>query len=80
MDKGPSLYQSKYYFNIIHNNFVGSLQIRQTQCNFITVNYFHDPKRCFIFHRDNNDFETFIMSYTFVHTLLLNQISVFFNS
>ena len=71
MDKSPSLYQNKYIFNIIHNNFVGSLEVRQIQCNFIRVNYFHDPKRCFIFHRDNNDFETFYNElYLCIHLLL----------
>ena len=33
------------FYNIIHNNFVGSLQVRQIHCNFIRVKYFHNPKK-----------------------------------
>ena len=37
-DKSPFLYQRKEgFYNIIHNNFVGLLQVRQIQCNFIRV-------------------------------------------
>ena len=33
---------TKVLFNIAHNTFVGSLQVRQTQCNFIRSDYFHE--------------------------------------
>ena len=62
------------FYNIIHNNFVGTLQVRQIQCNVIRVIIFITKKKknSWIFHNDNNDLETFCNElYLLIHLLVL---------
>ena len=57
----------------MHNNFVGLLQVRQIQCNFIRVIIFITQKIVGYFTMTINDLETFCNElYLFIHLLVQN--------
>ena len=58
---------------MLHNNFVGLLQIRQIQCNSIRVIIFITQKFVGYFTMKINDLETFYNElYLFIHLIVQN--------